>query len=460
MERAGSFLVLREVKAARKIKEHMSPKALALAVLLISFHPLAQASIDTSLAVKFYRSPRSPFPSGETNRRELEKNWIQDYAESSYLVQKEKRHFWVKAASVARDLQLSQFVYSGRTQKTYRVLQAAGASIYGSTEGKSPEWLPLSELSPLPQDMGVAMTLTNTQLHETANWKSDSILSVPAGSRLQILKLDETWAEVAFESVGRITGWVDLNNLLLKYDFAAFVMTEEKTWTPVLYREGSEMITSDRKRIPLKAVKGLMTKPDLAISMVTDDSEHLLLRQNLTLLKTEFQSWSLSKISGHGNVFWKKDQPQRILEAQLENGITVEELMKREVVSVSFHPKNPNIAIASAQGIFLTTDGKIWKKLAQFQNQNFPVLVDSKSVLFVGSRRSEDMGKTFSSYFRMEALAPLVEQKQKSIVQQLKIKSLSNPRPGILRMEVETNLGSLALAARTDQALIQKWDYD
>jgi hypothetical protein len=433
---------------------------LTLSLLSSAWSSVAWSSIDSSLAVKFYRNPRSLFPSGEINRKELEKNWQQDFSESSYLVQRDKRQFWVKAASVARDLQLSQTVHSNRTQKDYQVRQVAGAFILGSTDGKAPEWLPLSDLSPLPQDLGVAMTLTNTQLHEKPNWKSDSILSVPSGSRLQILNLDDTWAEVTFESVGKITGWVDLNNLILKYDFASFASVDQKSWIPILYREGSELVSGDHKRIPLEKVKALVTKPNLAISIVTDDSEKLLLRQNLTLLRTEFQSWSRSRIAGHGDVFWKKDFNPELKETNLESGISFEELMKRDIVAVSFHPKNSNLAIASAQGIFLTMDGKKWKKLPIFQSQNHPVLIDAQGSIYVGSQRSQDDGKSFSPFFRWESLTPLVEQRQKSAVQQLKIRSLASPRPGILKMEVETNLGAISLAARSNQGLIQKWDFD
>ncbi|MEZ0392697.1 MAG: hypothetical protein ACAH59_10800 [Pseudobdellovibrionaceae bacterium] len=417
--------------------------------------------MEKSLAVKFYKNPKSPFPSGEANRKDLEKNWVQDFAEYSYLVQKEKRQFWVKSTSIARDLQLSRFVFSSRNQKTYRVLQTSNDSLLAIAENSTtPEWLPLSDLTPLPQDTGCAWTLTSTQLRESPSWKSDSVLSVPAGSRLVIQKVDDTWALVTFESVGRITGWVDLNNLLLKHDFAAFALIDKQTWTPVLYREGADLITSEKKRIPLSEIKGLITKPDLGISIVTSDSEKLLLRQNLTLLKTDFQTWSLSKISGHGDVYWRKTTTATAAEAHLADGISIEELMKREVVSVSFHPKNPNLALASAQGIFLTTDGKTWNKLLNFKNQDFPVLVDSDSNLYVGSQRSSDLGLKFFPFFRWENLTPLLEQRQKRAVQELKIRQLSSPRPGILRMEVETNAGRVALAARTQASIIQKWDFD
>lgn len=430
------------------------------------FLPLASApalgALDPSLATKFYKSPRSLFHSGEANQRLLEKNWAKDYSDFSYLVHRENRKFWVRAASVARDLQLSQAVFSSRTQKQYKVLQTAGASILGKPIAGpgSPEWLPLSELSSIPSDTGVVMTLTHTQLRQGPNWKSDSLLSVPPATRLKVLKIEDSWAQVSFESVGKTTGWVDLNNLLFKHDFASFIMTKSLRWTPVLYREGSDMVTTNKTRVPLNEVIGLVTKPDLGISLVTSDSEKLLLRQNLTLVKTEFQVWSMSRLEGHGEVFWKKKQNSTLLGRAQSKGLGIDELIKKEIASVSFHPKNPHIAIVSAQGIYITTDGKSWKHLAQFGQQNHPVLVDANSNFYVGTQRSLDGGKSFSHYFKLTNLAALIEKRQQSPAQHLKVKNLTSPRPGVLRLEVETAKGSLAFAARTSSEPIAKWDFD
>ncbi len=418
-----------------------------------------------SSAVKFYKSPRSFFPSGESNLKDLEKNRIKDHFEFSYLVQREKKQFWVQASSVARDLHLSDFVYNNQTRQTYRVQQISGSSLQGipvlAGAGDS-QWMSLSDLSPIPEDTGVGLTLTSVQVHESPSWKSDSILNLPAGSRVQVVKIEDTWALVNFESIGKVSGWVDLSNLILKSDFAAFALWGKKNqWLQVLYREGSDLITSDKKRLPLAEVKGLITKPELAISIVTDDSEHLLLRQNLTVIKTEAQSWSLSKLSGHGEVYWKKDSVANIsADSHLDGDLTIEDIMKREVVSVSFHPKNPNLGLVSAGGVFLTRDGKTWNRLSRFGKSDFPVLIDAQGYLYIGAQRSPDYGKTFSPYFRWELLAQMLEQKQKSPAQQLKIKSLSTPRPGVIQMELETNSGPLRLAARSDQAFISKWDYD
>ena len=439
------------------------PLHLILFSLLVSTGFTAQASIAAQApAIKFYKSPKSFFPSGEASLKDLEKNRLKDHSEFSYLVQREKKQFWVKATSVARDLNLSEYVYSNTRKQTYKVQNIDGSAITAvPASGGAVETLSLAELSPIPEDTGVAMTLTSTQVHESPTWKSDSMLNLPPGSRLQILKFDDTWAQVTFESVGKVSGWVDLSNLVLKHDFAAFALWGEKNrWLQVVYREGSDLITPDHKRIPLSEVKGLITKPDLAISMVTDDDEHLLLRQNLTLLKTDSEPWALSKLQGHGEVYWKIGASTPPPDSHFSGGITIEELMKREVVSVSFHPKNPNVAVVSAGGIFLTTDGKTWNKISRFGDQDFPVLIDGQGFLYIGSHRSNDYGKTFSPYFRWELLAQLLEQKQKSPAQQLKIRNLTNPRPGILRMELETNSGPVRLAARTDGGFITKWDYD
>ncbi len=453
----GSF------KDSQTVERRMRKASIFLLLLWTAgFVQATKASIDPGRAVKFYRSSRSFFPSGEMSRQVLEKNWIQDMAESSYLVQREKKRFWVKSSSVARDLHLSSQVVSNRNQKIYQVLDIQGGSLLaqGPQEEKS-QWLPFSEVSPLPEDLGLAITLTNTPLFTKASWKSETALSLPPGSRLKIHSLNDVWAHVTFESVGRVSGYVDLTNVLTKFDFASFVALEQEQWIAVLHRDGSDLVTADRKKIPLNKVKALMTKPDLAISVVSDDSENLLLRQSLQLIRTDFQTWSLSRIPGHGEVFWRKrnSDPDNS-KPHFSKGLSLDELLKRDLVSVAFHPKNPKMAIASAQGIFLTTDGLKWNQLSIFRNQNHPLLIDSEGAIYVGPQRSRDGGLSFSPFFRWESLTPLLETKQKSLVQQLKIRRLTSPRPGILRMELETNLGALALAARYSGTMIQKWDFD
>jgi hypothetical protein len=439
----------------------MNMKAPLLLSALLPFIFSSHTSASTGVAVKFYQSPRSLFASGEVNLRDLEKQWQQDFSESSFLVERDHRQFWVTAESVARDLNLSEWVIHNRTQIKYKVIRTQGSSVLVEAQPNQVSvWMPMSELSPVLQDLGAALTITTTQLREAATWKSNSILSLPANSRLQILQYQDTWALVSFQSMGQIKGWVDLNNLLLKSDFAAFALTDAKTWLPVQYREGSDLITQDQKKISLSKVRALKTKPNLAVSLVTDDSQKLLLRQSLTLLRTEDQLWSLSKISGHGSVYWKKAQARDTEESLRAGDLSIDDLLKREVVSVSFHPKNPNIGVVSAQGIYLTVDGKSWRPISEFKKQNHPVLIDASSTVYVGTQRSFNLGKTFSAYLKMDQLTHLIETRQKTSAVQLKIRDLSSPHPGILKVELETNAGKISLAARTALADPLKWDFD
>lgn len=423
---------------------------------------------EPSLAVKFYQSPQSSFASGEINRRELEKTWLSDQDEFSYLVQNGRKQVWVKAEWIATDLHLSEKVYSQKNGRSYRTVKTQGSYLLGEAEDKkSIEWLPLNELTPLPEDLGIALTITSVQVRTQPSWKSDSAMTLPAQSRLQILRIEDTWALVEFESVGKVSGWVDLNNLLTKYDFAGFAMTAEQKWIPISYRSGTELVTSQNpsQKIPLSKITGLLTRPDLGISLVAEDSKNLLLRQNLTILKIDSEKWSISSLKGHGQVYWRRNtavqtiSPMRSPLADSE-GLTTEELLKREVTSASFHPKNPNVGIASSQGIYLTTDGKFWKRLTQFKNQSHAVLIDAQSVLYVGAMRSFDFAKSFSPFLRWENVSQLIEQKNRKPSNQMRISQLSIPRPGILQMEVETDLGKTKLAARNSADTLTKWDFN
>ncbi len=431
------------------------------------FLTLAIASTGKAqTSVKFYKSPMSLFSSGETNPKELEKTKTKNHFEFSYLVQNgPNKKYWTRAESLATDINVSQFATSSKTKKIYKLIRNSGSQWLGeSTDFKVQEWLSIQELTPVTDDLGNILTLTSTSIRSEPNWKSDSVIQVPAKTSLAIKRFEDTWALVQFESIGQMTGWIDLSNVITKYDFASFVLVDKK-WLPVNYREGNRMISIEKsgskKEIPLDKISALMTKPDLAISLVADDSQNLLLRQNLQILKTQAEAWNLSQLSGHGEVYWKNSTSSNRLNLSPndDSTLTTEQILKREVTSTSFHPKNPNMGLAASQGIYLTTDGKIWNKLHQFKNQSFAVLIDDHGVFYVGNQRSFDGGKTFQPFLKWESLAHMIEQKQKKPAAKIHIASLSLPRAGILQMDIETDLGKLRVAAKNTYDAVTKWDF-
>ena len=334
------------------------------------------------------------------------------------MVEKDRRSFWVPSRDLVRDVDLTE---------------------------------------------NTAITVTSTQLREADTWKSGFIATIPSGTKLQIISLKETWAQVVFESVGKIHGWVDLNNVILRSDFASFIQAVDKPqiWRAVRFRDGTHLITEEGTRIELSKITAMKTKPDLGISISSNESQHLLLRQHLKIIKNDNDMWNVSQLKGHGAIYWKNPKPLSLnAQSEANKGLSTDELLKREVVSVSFHPKNPLLGLASAQGIFMTVDGKKWQNISQFGSKNFPVLIDHAGHFYVGPERSQDQGKSFNSYFRWDHLAHLVETAQKHPGKQLRLKELTSPRPGILQIQLETDLGKIQLAARTDSALISKWDFN
>lgn len=357
------------------------------------------------VAIPFYQSPHSLFPSGEASSFFLNKNKLSIQKEASLLVEKDRRQFWLSTKDVVRDSDLTA---------------------------------------------NQAITITSTQIRENDSWKSGFKAHIPARSRLQVLRFKDTWAEVNYDGVMR--GWVDLNNLIIKADFASFIQVGNE-WHTVKYREGPLLVAENSQRYDINRVTAMKTKPDLAISVTIQDQNYLLLRQNLKILKSDSDAWNVSRIPGHGQIYWKTPTTtaEEIVEKNRGPQISTDELLKREIVSVSFHPKNPSVGLASAQGIYLTTDGKNWQQLKIFGQKNSPVLISSEGELFVGVEKSVDLGKSFHPFIRWDQLAQMVEKHQGHPNKRLNLKDLANPKLGVLQLQLETDLGKLSLSLPTRQ---------
>jgi len=434
--------------------------AMTLWTFLFGFIPSAFAANGT--AISFYRSPQSLFASGQTSERNLQKNWVKDSFQFSLLVNKDHRQFWIDADKVARDFDLSSRVRSA-DQRPWRVVEWKGSALlvedFKTSERKM---FDINAVQPDPADLGLAMTLIETQIRAEPNWKSQGLLTIPAQTRLQLISIQDSWAQVALldshSSSQTSLGYVDLSNVLLKMDFAGFVLIKGE-WQPFHHRDGDQIYISDSKSVNWKSVQGILTKANMGVSLCVDDNKHLLLRQNLEILKSQSQTWKVSQLPGHGLVYWALPEAQEIKPTTLVDGvITTDQLLHREVSSVAFHPTNPKFGIASAEGIFLTKDGEHWQRLAQFRTQNHAVSIDSKGRLYVGDLRSQNQGQSFEPYFRWELLASLVENHLTSPSHELRLDSISFSAKNILQIEVSNGTQKLRLAARNEGPLITHWD--
>jgi len=321
-------------------------------------------------SVYFYRSTQSLFPSGQVSKKILLKNKIRSTKENTYLVTRDRKTFWISADKILRATDL---------------------------------------------DDALAINVITCALRKGPDWSTENLIQIPPLTRLEILNFENSWAYVRFQSVGSyLTGYVDLNNLIVKADFASFALTDKNEWRPVKYREFSTLVTDQNDRIPIDKVQRMRTRQDLGIVAVRDDQLGLSLKNHVTLKKIEGGSWILSELKGHGQVYWKEKSPiptrsESLLLEDSQDSVDTETLLKREIRYVAFHPKNPNWGLVSASGIYMTTDGELWSKISQFKSQNHPVTIDKDGTMIVGSFQSQNFGKTFTSYLRWEKIARLIE---------------------------------------------------
>ncbi len=280
------------------------PTPLILAAVLL-FSSISYAAYDRS-SIEFFRSPQSAFRSGQATENDLVSKRIRAESIFSFLVEYQNKSYWVNGIDIARDLSLSTKITDVFTHLTYKIIEQKGASVYAEEESSGKrQWLGLQNLTTVSTDLGLAINLISTPLREQPTWKSDTSITIPAQSQVEIIKFVDDWIMVKFNSGSSVIGYLPNQNLITKFDFAHHIMTADKEWIEVKYREHCSMVTSKNKRIHLSEVIAVQTTPDIGISLVQDDSKMLVYKAHLKIKKTLQESWNVSSFKGHGEVYWK-----------------------------------------------------------------------------------------------------------------------------------------------------------
>jgi hypothetical protein len=364
--------------------------------------------------VFFYRSPQSLFPSGQLGRKDLEQSRLRTENDKTYLVEKDLRQMWLPAGQVLRDVDLS---------------------IHLTADGL-----------PQMQDLGYAINLIPCSLRTKPDWTSDTISALPALTKLIVIGYESTWAQVEYHAIDQnLRGYVDLNNLVLKSDFASFVLTEKNLWRPVQYRDLGELVLDQKEKISLNKIKGLITRPERGIIAQKNDKLGLSLKNQIIIHRLETGEWNVSLIKGHGEVYWKYETPEAWQTPDDSDCLLTDQILKREITSVAFHPNNPQWGILSSQGIFITTDGKKWTPVKSFGRRNFPVAVNSNGDIVAGSYISYNWGKSFEPYLRWEQLTKLIETHTKRSPHSMQMKDVSFASANELRITLDTGTSSIQL---------------
>lgn len=423
-------------------------------------------------ALSFYRNQQSAFPSGQMNRADLEKKIIRRELEPWFRVSWNKKEFEIPGEIVVKDIQttrtliakektevlkspLSGSVRAFSLEPKRTVLVIKTSSMWAEVVDlklRLRGWAPLANFTAPEDDRGVYVTLIDSFLQKSPNGSAGVITTIPRGVRLTPLDIEKNFLKVNYKD---FKGYVDLSNLVGRGDFAMWAFHRVRGWIGISHRENGYLMTTDKQKIPLGDFIAFSPYQDRAVvsQKLTDDGPSI--RSRVEIVSRKAHRWTLSQLADHGEVWWRSEELSTGTQPQDANRITSDQLMKREVHSVAFGAGKSSLkAIASANGVFRTDDGKTWSEIAQFTGQNFPVSIHPDGIWYVGSYRSYDEGKTFENYIRWDKLAQQIQDSIHKMPRHLRITGIESMPHSKIRILVDTGVQKIKMQAHV---LSQEW---
>jgi len=386
-------------------------------------------------AVYFYKSPVSSFPSGQSDIFTLENSIKKSETTQSIIVEKNSVKKILPKTLFAIDLDTSEYVIKTNLNKRLQIIEATDQGYRVKdlqtglifTESRA-------NLVPDSQDSGFALTIKKLSLFSEPSWKSPVTQTVPEKTSVKIIEFTDHFFKISYTEKNKLfTGYVENAGLILKHDFASFVLNEKNQWLPVEYRLGDSLLLKSNQRIKIKNIKAFLTRSDLAISIKEKPEDQILPRQRWKILSDQNQTWYTSELKGHGLVYWKK---QEFLDSK--KTVFIEDILKKEISSMSVDAANPHRALISANGIFYTEDGVVWTKLDNFGNKNYPVLIDNKSHLIVGDQRSTDKGKNFYPFINWQQVTKVTQEITGVVPKHIVISKITQKNKNTINLEIDT----------------------
>ncbi|MGZ3770131.1 MAG: SH3 domain-containing protein [Bdellovibrio sp.] len=431
--------------------------------LIFCSNAYAALTAESLAAVSFFRDKTSLFPSGQASRNTLEETLLRSETEFLYFSSWDKKQFFLEGHQLLRDIQVSRFVETKVeckllslnrsyappvktvTAQTQLEIVAVDGFWVRVKELKSGQqgWITLPYLQTRHDDLGFFVNIMDTYLRKEPNIKSQILTTLPRLTRVLPLEINKNYLKIQYE---KITGYVDLTDFVSKADYANLAYHPKKNWMSISYRNNDQLINSLGESIPLKEILGYATNSHRGIVVRADSSYGPPLRSRVEIIKPEAYDWGISSLEGHGEVWWKKKNLLlENLDKPLHDAISTDDLMKREIYSISFANKNSIKGIVSSEGIYRTEDGTTWNYISQFGKKNYPVHINTNGDWFVGPYKSKDEGKTFEPFIRWDQIAQVIESayhQNLKILRLTKIESLPNSQ---IQIHVDTGHGKIKL---------------
>lgn len=388
--------------------------------------------------VPFYKSTNSLFPSGSTNIETLKKLLLKTKYGSGYesgqFYRWNKLYFSYDEIKPLFAVHLSQSVIDPKNNVRLKVVETNTKSLQlFNTQKKLLLKKNINEVQADAYDMGYVMALKDIYLRSKAQIQSLVQTTIPQGTRLVVEKYDNEFALVKYQSY---EGYVHLSELITKFDFATFVYAQNK-WHQVKTRQFDKIISTKNISIPLNLIKGMITP--VVKGIIASTSQKIPLWSQVEVISEKISVWNQSLLKDHGPVWWK---PLKEIEQLF---YTIDELLKKNISSVSFHPHNPLKGILSSDGVYITENGYHWRKLEQFENFNGPVHYFNDLLLFVGNFRSINGGLSFDNYIQIDKLASAIEYQFGFFPKKLQVRKIETQFPLRLKIEIETGVRKIKM---------------
>lgn len=243
-----------------------------------------------------------------------------------------------------------------------------------------------------------AYVIQSTPIRLQPQLNAKPIESFDPHQEINVLSSDGKWLEVQIDSQQRNTeiqsGWIERKNVWLSSDLISF--------------HGKNISENVR---PLFAGLELKSAPLPDANVVA----RLNGTEALHILGGHYLKWGQVRIQDHGTLWWPITDVHENDMATPPMTLSTQELVSRSLFDLAASHSIPGFKIASAKGVFQTTDGKSWKKISSFEEKNFPVAITGSSAeklaLFVGPFLSTDQGKTFSEWIRWDRLVQSIKTK-------------------------------------------------
>ena len=414
-------------------------------VIKIPFRVLLYSSMLLGFMAKaelgFYRQPTSPLASGQTSISSLEKYQVENFEvlkwfEVEYKISNIKLSAWLESKNAVEAKDLSSLLITNK-----RIAKSAQASelylqndflekntlvkkiktqkdwcqVYELKNEKKTFWVHKNDLDLHPSDKGQVRLKHKSPLYHPVSKKI--IMYLTAGTQIDVWQYDNNWLQVIYNKYSYLLK----NEGHISYlSFAQSIKNKASTqWVNVNWQD-SKLWDAKKQEVALSSIEQIVVDSSSLIihkdkSILYSKPEHnskveqkISYASKLKKLDIDSVIWASSKIPESGIVWWPKSHSNRKIHNN--NYLRTTELFSKRIFDIASSPKTQGLQFASANGVFRSTNGKLWQEIEQFKNSNLPIAFAKNGHLFIGEWRSKNDGKDFESYIHWDKLIAHLKQ--------------------------------------------------